>query len=163
MRDLEALVIFDRIEANAVGSVPAATIKRAFVAHCETTWALSGGAATCTNGPQALRLTTLLPASPGKHATDEGTAPLGQSRLEVTDSGSAQSYFLHVADARGSLSPSLTDNGSTCTVTLDGTHAITFVKGMSSSGGSITIGGVTTSFRSDVQPVTVTDSGPAWR
>jgi hypothetical protein len=34
---------------------------------------------------------------------------------------------------------------------------------MASSGGSITVGGATTPFRTTVQPITVTDAGPAWQ
>jgi hypothetical protein len=41
--------------------------------------------------------------------------------------------------------------------------AITFAKGMASTGGSITTGGTTTSLRGDVQPTSVTDSGPSWQ
>jgi hypothetical protein len=41
---------------------------------------------------------------------------------------------------------------------------ITFDKGASSSGGSITISGATTPFRSDVQPISVTAAaGPSWQ
>jgi hypothetical protein len=91
---------------------------------------------------------------------------VGQYRLEVTDAGSAQSYFLHVIQARAAadanFSPSVTDNGSSYTVTLDGTHSLVFNKGMNSSGGSITISGNTTNFRTDVQPISYGDSGPVW-
>jgi hypothetical protein len=34
---------------------------------------------------------------------------------------------------------------------------------MTSSGGSITTGSGTTSFRTDVQPMAVTDDGPTWQ
>jgi hypothetical protein len=167
VRDLEALVIFDRLEANAVGSVPATSIKRTFLAHCEVAWTLDDGkTSTCTNGSQALRLTTLVPASSTRKAVTEGSG--GQFRLEVTDApGAGQSYFLHVLQGKdataAALSPAVVDNGTSFTVTLDGTHAITFNKGMSSSGGSITISGTTTAFRTSTQGMNVTDAGPVWQ
>jgi len=166
VRDLETLVIFDRLESNDMGSIPAASIKKTFLAHCEAPWTMEDGQhSTCTNGPQALRLTTLVPASSTRKSFTEGD--VGQYRLEVTDSGSAQSYFLHVLQARAatatSLSPSVKDNGSSYAVTLDGTHSLVFNKGMTSTGGSITISGSTTNFRTDVQPISYTDSGPVWQ
>lgn len=167
MRDLETLVIFDRLEANAVGAVPAASIKKTFLAHCEVPWTMDDGQhSTCTNGPQALRLTTLVPAASTRKSITEGDPGVGQYRLEVTDAGSAQSYFLHVLQARAAaganLSPSVTDNGSSYTVTLDGTHSLVFKKGMNSNGGSMTISGNTTNFRTDVQSISYDDSGPVW-
>jgi len=62
-----------------------------------------------------------------------------------------------------SLSPTVTDNGSSYTVTLSGTTSVTLVKGMASSGGSITVSGTTTPLRTDVQQISVTDTGPAWQ
>jgi hypothetical protein len=168
VRDLETLVIFDRLESNAMKTIPAASIKKVFLAHCETPWTMEDGQhSTCTNGPQALRLTTLVPASSTRKAVTEGNPGVGQYRLEVTDSGSAQSYFLHVLQARAAtatnLSPSVTDNGSSYAVTLDGTHSLVFNKGMTSTGGSITINGNPTNLRIDVQPISYTDSGPVWQ
>jgi hypothetical protein len=160
VRALETMVIFDRIQSSAPGDV------KTFVAHCETNPAASTPSATCTNGTQALVMTTLLPASPTYRVVNEGTGK--QYRIEVdTAPGTAQSYILTVLQAKdaaaGSLSPSVTDNGSSYTLTLDPSNSITFVNGMTSSGGSITTGGGTSNFRSDVQPMTVTDDGPAWQ
>jgi len=108
-----------------------------------------------------------VPASSTRQSITEGAPSVGQYRLEVTDSGSAQSYFLHVLQARAAtdanLSPSVTDNGSSYAVTLDGTHSLVFNKGMTSTGGSITIGGSTTSLRTTVQPISYTDDGPIWQ
>jgi hypothetical protein len=168
VRDIETLVIFDRLEANDMGKVPAASIKKTFLAHCEAPWTMEDSRhSTCMNGPQALRLTTLVPASNTRQSITEGHPGVGQYRLEVTDSGSAQSYFLHVLQARAAtdanLSPSLTDNGSSYAVTLDRTHSLVFNKGMTSTGGSITISGSSRSFRTDVQPISYTDSGPVWQ
>lgn len=169
VRDLEALVVFDRLEANPLGSVPASSIKKVFLAHCEAPWTMEDGQhSRCTNGPQAMRVTTLVPATTTRQGLDEGnhSGRVGQYRLEVTDSGSAQSYFLHVVQAKGTgdadLSPAVVDNGSSYTVTLDATHSLTLDKGMRSSGGSIIIGGTTTSLAAGVQPISFEDSGPVW-
>lgn len=173
VRDLETMVIFDRILANAVGSIPAGSIKRTFLAHCENNWTLvDANHATCTSGTQKLALTTLLPATPNPayHVTNEYTYasdPDAQYRLEVNDTpGTAQSYFAHVLQGMASsgtaLTPSITDNGTSYTVTLDSKHSITFNKGATSSGGSITLNGTTTNFTSSVEPITVTDAGPVW-
>jgi hypothetical protein len=167
VRDLETLVIFDRLEASAVGSVPAGNIRRAFLAHCEVPWTIEDAThAACANGPSALRATTLLPPAPSRHAyVYEGGQ--GQYRLEVEDTpGTAQSYLLHVLQARAepgtNLNPSVVDNGTSYTVVLDPTHSIVFQKGISSSGGSITIAGSTTAFRNSVQTVLIADDGPVW-
>jgi len=47
-------------------------------------------------------------------------------------------------------------------VTLNGSNSITFQKGPTSSGGSVTVNGTTSSLRAGVQSFTVTDAGPAW-
>ena len=166
IRDLETLVIFDRLESNAVGAVPAANIKKTFLAHCENNWTLEdANHASCVNGLQTLRMTNLVPAAPTYHVTTEG-GTLGQYRLEVTDSGSAQSYFVTVLQSKAtvtaSITPTVVDNGSTYTVTLDGTHSILLNKGMTSTGGSITLSGATTAFTSSVQNMSITDDGPVW-
>ena len=116
------------------------------------------------------QLTVLVPAVHDKRVIDEKSAAgarVGQFRLEVDTSGSPQSYFLTVLqgkDASGpALSPTVTDSGNTFVVTLDGSTSITFQKGEASTGGSITVSGTTKSFRTDVQPMSLTDEGPAWK
>jgi hypothetical protein len=177
VRDLETLIVLDRIETNSVGNVSAINIKRTFLAHCESVWQLTDVThSICAPGNgQELRLTTLLPATGGirqnvaeaQGATSQ-SAPLAQQRLEITDApNAAQSYLIHVLQGRSSsglplLTPTLTDNGANWTVTLDSNHSLTLVKGMSSSGGSVTISGVTTDVRADVEPIAVTDNGPVW-
>jgi hypothetical protein len=162
VRDLETLVVFDRIQADGGGRT------RSFLAHCENAWtAVDGQRRACTTGSQALALTTLVPAAPTYRVVVEGGA-YGQHRLEVDDApGTTQSYMLHVLQAKpssaASLSASVSDDGSSYTVSLDATHSITFAKGMASSGGSITLGGVTRALREDVQPMRVTDAGPVWQ
>jgi hypothetical protein len=170
MRDLETLVIFDRVLTQAVGSIPAANIRRTFLAHCENNWTLvNANQANCVNGSQTLYLTTLLPVTPNPsyHVSNEGTNATipadGQYRLEIDDlPGTAQSYFLHVLSP-SSLSASVVNNGSSYTVTLDSQHSITFNQGSTSSGGSITINGVQTNFTSVVEPISVGNSGPVWQ
>jgi hypothetical protein len=162
VRDLETLVIFDRIQSSAANDT------KTFIAHCETNPATRADGATCTNGNQALVMTTLLPSGPTFRVVSEGTANVGQYRIEVdTSPGVAQSHMLTVLEAKdagaASLSPSVVDNGSSYTVTLDGTTSIVFNKGASSSGGSITTGGAMTSFATDVQSMIVTEDGPEWQ
>ena len=60
------------------------------------------------------------------------------------------------------MSPTVADNGSDFTVTLNATTSVVFAKGQTSSGGSITIGGAAKNFRADVQPTKVTDAGLLW-
>jgi hypothetical protein len=164
VRDLETLLIFDRIESDTSGR------SKTFLAHCETNFTTSGAnTATCTpgGGTQQMVITSLLPASRSYRVVVEGGSK-GQYRLEVdTTPGTAQSYMLHVVQAKAvagsTLTPSVVDNGSTYTVTLDGTHSVVLAKGMTSTGGSITISGSTTSLRSDVQAMSITDSGPYWQ
>ncbi|MBP9143769.1 MAG: hypothetical protein KBF21_02610 [Thermoanaerobaculia bacterium] len=162
VRPLETLVILDRLQTAS----PVAT--KTFLNHCETNPSVSGdNAATCTVGTQALVMTTLLPAQRDYRVVDEGSHTNSQYRIEVdTTPGTAQSYILNVLQAKGSgdpsLSPSLVDNGPSWTVTLAAGTSITFQKGMTSTGGSITVGGVPTSFRANVQTMSVSASGPVW-
>jgi hypothetical protein len=70
---------------------------------------------------------------------------------------------LQAKDASASaLTPTVVDNGTSYTVTLAPSTSLQFVKGATSTGGSITIGGITSNFRSNVQPMSITASGPAW-
>jgi hypothetical protein len=161
VRSLETLVVLDRVESSAAAST------KTFLAHCETNPAIRANGATCTNGNQALVMTTLVPATPTYRVVTEGGS-VGQYRIEVdTSPGTAQSYILTVLQAKdasgASLSPIVAEDGTSFTVTLDGTTSIAFAKGMASSGGSITVGGATTPFRTTVQPISVTDAGPAWQ
>ena len=162
VRPLETLVILDRLQTASADST------KTFLNHCETNPAVSGNnAATCTVGTQALVMTTLLPAQRTYRVVDEGSHVNSQFRIEVdTTPGTAQSYILTVLQAKGtadpSLTPSVADNGSSWTVTLAAGTSITFQKGMTSTLGSITLGGVTTPFRVDVQTMSVSAAGPIW-
>jgi hypothetical protein len=162
VRALETLVVLDRLQTASAAAT------KTFINHCETNPVLAGNdGATCTVGTQALTMTTLLPAARTYRVVDEGSHTNSQYRIEVdTTPGTSQSYMLHVLqtrDAGGSaLTPSVMDNGASYAVTLNASTSITFQKGMTSSGGSITIGAVVTPLRADVQSMTVTADGPAW-
>jgi hypothetical protein len=170
IRRLETMVIFDRIHVNDTGGILANNIVKTFVAHFEQAPKLDdANHVTALNGPQALRLTTLIPPKPRYQVVPEGG--VGQFRLEINDSGSAQSYFLHVLQARDASRPNLIvsvdQNEKSSTVTLrDSTQepvTLIFNKGMTSSGGSITVGGREIPLYPHVQDVAVTDEGPVWK
>jgi hypothetical protein len=160
VRSLETTVIFDRI------NTPGSTTKT-WLAHFETNPTLQdANHVNAVNGSEALRVTTLVPANPVRRVVAEGGA-VGQYRLEIDTTGT-QSYFLTALQAKSAsgeaLNPTVVDTGGSYQVTLNGTVTITFDKGASSSGGSITISGATTPFRSDVQPISVTAAaGPSWQ
>jgi hypothetical protein len=162
VRSLETLVILDRIQTADAAAT------RTFLNHCETSPVVSGNnSATCTVDTQALTMTTLLPAQRTYRVVDEGPMAYSQYRIEVdTAPGSAQSYILTVIEARNTsdtaLTPTVADNGTSYTVTLDGSTAITFQKGMTSTGGSIRIGGSDRPFRAGVQSMSVSGDGPVW-
>lgn len=164
VRGLETLVVFDRLQTSSAGAT------KTFLNHCETNPVVSGNvSATCTIGTQALRMTTLVPGAGQRtyRVVDEGSHGNSQYRIEVdTMPGTSQSYMLHVLQAKDAADPSLAplvaEDASSFTVTLDASNSIVFQKGMTSSGGSITIGGATTPFRADVQSMSVTGAGPAW-
>ena len=162
VRALETLVVLDRLQTASAAAT------KTFLNHCETSPVVSGNnGATCTVGTQALTMTTLLPAARTYRVVDEGSHGNSQYRIEVdTTPGTSQSYILNVLQARdaagSALTPSVIDNGASYTVALDASTSITFQKGMTSSGGSIDIGGVVTPLRADVQSMSVTADGPAW-
>ncbi len=159
VRSLETTVVFDRI--NTTGSTT-----KTWLAHFEANPTLQDAThVNAVNGSEALRVTTLVPANPVRRVVNEGGA-IGQYRLEIDTTGT-QSYFLHAMQAKSAsgaeLNPTVSETATTYTVALNANVSITFQKGASSSGGSITISGTTTPFRSDVQGMTVTASGgPQW-
>ncbi|MBI5070623.1 MAG: heparinase II/III family protein [Deltaproteobacteria bacterium] len=159
-RGLETLVILDRIQSSTAGAT------KTFLAHCEANPSVGAGTATCTNGSQSLVMTTLVPATSTYRVVTEGGS-IGQYRIEVdTSPGTAQSYIVTVLQAKSSgaasLSPSVVDGTGTLAVTLDGSNGVTFDKGMTSSGGSLTVAGAGATLTSTVQGISVTDAGPVW-
>lgn len=177
LRDIETFVVFDRLQSDT------AARSRTFVFHCETNPMLADPTHTlCVNGDQQLAVTTLIPTAPSsrmvidesKGVSDPPPTENTQYRVEINDMPNATaSYTLHVLqamDASGTrLAPTVTDSSpgnaasGTFTVTIDGNHSLVIQKGMTSSGGSITISGTTTPLRADVQPFALgTDGTPAW-
>lgn len=149
VRSLETMVIFDR-GANV------------FLAHCETAPAVSGSRATCTNGSQALVVSSLV-GSPSISVVDEG-GDSGQPRVEIRTAQNEMITVLQAKDANApALAPTVVDDGASYTVTLSGKVSIQLAKGATSTGGSITIDGTTTPLRATVQPMAITASGPSWQ
>jgi parallel beta-helix repeat protein len=172
IRPLETMVVFDRLESNAVGTIPAANVVKTFLMHFETVPTVNSSAreVTAVIGDQAARLVTLVPSNPTYQVVAEG-GTIGQHRLEVNTSGTAQSYFLQFIQAKAASAANVigtvTDNGSSYTLTLShptqGRAVIVLNKGMTSSGGTISINGaVAQSLANGVQTLSVTDNGPVW-
>jgi hypothetical protein len=168
-RDIEALLILDRLQADT------ATRGKTFTSHCETSPAsIDATHYTCVDGNQQASYSVLLPAKPAlmivNEAANGATCKSNecQYRLEVNDNSplGAQSYFLVAIqglNAGGTpFAPTVQDNGTSWTVTLNASHSVTLNKGMTSAGGSVTINGATTNLRADAQPMTIRDSGPVW-
>ncbi len=166
LRGMETLVVFDRVESTT------AAANKTFLAHFETSPTVDAAnrVVTAVNGTQALRVTTLVPSVPTYRPIVNEGGQVGQYRLEVQTSGAAQSYFLNVMQSKGATDAnvvaSVVDGGSLYTVTLThptlGTVNISLQKGRVSSGGTITVAGVTSSLATTVQSMSVTDNGVAW-
>ena len=154
-----------------------------FVIHFETNPTLEDAAhLTATNGAQALRLTTLVPAAPTRRVINEQScsgcsAGVGQYRVELDTSGNAQRYFLNALQGRdataGNIVASVVDSApsspatGTFTVTLQpsvgAATTVVFNKGQTSSGGTVNLAGAgVTALRTGVQTISYTDSGPVW-
>lgn len=163
VRAIDTFVVIDRLQTSG-------STTKTWLAHFdENPTAESSSVISAVNGTQELRITHLLPATPTRRIVDEnncGGCAQGTYRLEVDSASETQTYFIHVMQAKAAadadLSPSLTDNGSDWTITLDGSRSLTINKGNSSSGGSITISGSTTNFTSAVQTLTVNTTGVTW-
>lgn len=95
VRSLETLLVFDRVESTS-GSQP-----KLFLAQLRDR-ARRGRCIAHGHGhqrPQAMRMTTLVPAAPTYRPVVNEGGPVGQFRVEVETSGSAQSNFLHALQA----------------------------------------------------------------
>jgi uncharacterized protein (TIGR03437 family) len=174
LRPLETMVVLDRLESNS-SVMPAASVVKTFLAHFEQMPVIEdAGNVLAVNGDQALRITTLVPSAPSHRIVNEG-GTVGQYRLEMETSGSAQSYFLNVMQARDAagqnLQAAVSETAASFTVTLSlagrGYCRIVFEKGMVSAGGGVSCSpaampaGVEP-FLSRVQGIEVTDDGPVW-
>jgi hypothetical protein len=173
VRPLEALVVFDRLEATS------ASAAKTFLAHFEKAPAVDGDSLLGIDGDQAARVTTLVPASPNYRVIDEHNGnnyDVEQWRLEVDSSGAAQGYFVNVIQARDqtgtNFTSSVSDNGTSYTVTVShaskGKAVVTFNKGMTTTGG--TFGYVAdfaatpsaAALMTGVQGIHVGSDGPVW-
>jgi hypothetical protein len=175
IRPMETLVIFDRLESSSE-VMPATSVVKTALLHFETNPVVNSGARTitATNADQVLEVRTLLPtATPVTYRTvTEGG--VGQYRVEIDTSGTAQTYFLNVLQGRdtaeAAVAASVVDSGTSYDVTIThptkGTAKISYQKGMASTGGSF--GWVPTGtpalapLLTRVQGLTVDDSGPHW-
>jgi hypothetical protein len=188
LRDLETTLVFDRLTTGDVKLGPdaglsAAKVTNSFVIHFETNPKLEDEShLTATNGNQALRLTTLVPAAPTRRVINEQSCGkcskgIGQYRVELDTSGAAQRYFLNVLqgrDANGNnVAASVVDSAptdpttGTFTVTLQPSAGpattVVFNKGQTSKGGSVNLAGAgVVPLRAGVQSISYTDSGPVW-
>jgi len=188
IRPLEALVILDRLEAESDSKwgplLPASQVVKTFVLHSVNQPVIEDGHhVLLQNGNQALHLTTLLPTSSSYVVVDNGNYPGSpapnypewyQYRIEVNDSGQAQSYFLSVLQARdasaANLTATVTDSGTEFQVNLThpslGNATIKFQKGMRSTGGQFGYAAsgtpTLTALTNSIQNISVTDAGPIW-
>jgi hypothetical protein len=187
VRGLETLVVFDRIltgnQTHPSAALSAAQVVTSSITHFETTPVTEdSNHFTSTNGNQVVRQTVLIPTSATSRIINEQTcsgcsAGIGQFRLEVDNSGSAQRYLLNVMQARSSAQANVTasvvdsvpvdPNAGTFTITLHPSTGsdtvIVFIKGQTSIGGSINVaGGGVSLLRLGVQTITYPDTGPQW-
>jgi PKD repeat protein len=182
IKPLDTYVVLDRLEASS-DAEPANQVPMTFLLHFPNQPTIEApNVVDEVNGGQELRLTSLSPQQPAYNIVNEAnfsgtldTDTTYQYRLEETQSGQAQSYFINVLQAKGINDPNvtarLTDNGTSWTITLDSPalgHAVLVLnKGMTSAGGSIgysATGAPTTltPLIDHVQGIQVTDQGPVW-
>jgi hypothetical protein len=180
VRPLDTMFILDRMQStNEI--MPAEDVSKTFLLHTPFPAVPDGpNSYLATNGDQELRLTALGQA-PAFNVVDEGDfqgqhdeASFYQFRLEATVSGSADSYFLNVLQARNAGDPniasSMTEDANSWTITLSdpirGTAVINLNKGMESVGGSFGFSAkgepVMAPLTDHVQSIQVTDQGPVW-
>jgi hypothetical protein len=183
IKPLETMVILDRMESSDA-AIPAEDVTKTFLVHFPNQPQVTGANTVVgVSGDQALSLTTLVPGNPNYNVVDESAfsgqhdpdPAFYQYRLEETTSGSAQSYFLNVLQARDAhgrdVVSHLSQDASSWTITLDdpslGHAKIVLNKGMDSQGGAVgysRTGTPTelTPLLDHVQAIQVTDQGPVW-
>jgi hypothetical protein len=174
LRALEALVIFDRMEASD-DRAPAAEVVKSFVLHAETKPVADGeNRLRIDNGGQTLRLFTLLPARETPRVVSEG-GKVGQFRVEIDTTGAPLGYFLNVLQARGGSDPDLSvtlqegANDFTLRVAhpTHGSAVVVFAKGKSSHGGAVgfapTGTPVPAPLSEGIQGIAIGDAGPRWQ
>jgi hypothetical protein len=190
VKPLETVVILDRLRSVS-DVLPGDTVHRpdspnnvakTFLIHFPQQPIVFANRVTETNGAQVLEATTLIPSSATYKVIDESQfagakarSNYYQYRVEVETRGQAESYFLHVLQARdaagGSLTSQVSEGVGSFTLTLQhgslGSAKIVFNKGMVSSGGTFgysasAVPATLTPLLRGVQGIQVTDSGPAW-
>jgi hypothetical protein len=188
LRDIETTLVLDRVTTGnvTIGSdkgLAAANEVNTFVIHFETNPTLEDSShLTATNGTQALRMTTLVPAAPTRRVINEQScggcaSGVGQYRVELDTAGNSQRYFLNVLQGRDATGTDIvatvvdsvpTDpNSGTFTVTLQPSSGaattVVYNKGQTSIGGTVNLGGAgAVALRSGVQTISYTDNGPVW-
>ena len=192
LRAWNALVVLDRLRASSDSLLPvysdpcggsgfdgphkgAAAVRKTAVVHFSRAPSVSGKRVGAVEGDQAFDAHLLLPAAAAPRIVDERTCSgcgLGQFRLEVDDSGSAESYFLHVLHARDAseapLTAALSTVGGDWVVRLtraDGAQAtVTLHQGLTAFGGSVRFGDAPAQvLYAGVQGMQVTAVGPVWQ
>jgi hypothetical protein len=177
LRGLETLLVFDRLEADD-DRKPAAEVTKTFVLHTETQPAVeTGNRLLISNGAEALRVFTLVPAAVTPRVVTEG-GKVGQFRVELDARGPAQGYFLNVLQARGKDEPdlkvALQEGPDSFTVRLAhptrGAAVVVLDKGMASRGGAVGLSSAPSAalpapapLGTGVQAMTVTEQGPRWQ
>ena len=165
--------------------VGADAVQRTFIMHFETEPDLHGASRlTAAVGNQTSELTMLLPANPAVRVINEDVilrngdgditlddSHAGQHRLEVSQQGSPDAYFMNVLTGydvgEAPIDMQLSEDATRWTLTLAhpvrGSAVVVFEKGVQSHGGSIRIGNESaTPLAAQVQRITVTRDGPVW-
>jgi hypothetical protein len=166
-RGINVLVILDRLQSDA------STTSTTFVSHCETNPTVVSATIACIDGSQEAFYTALVPAAPAIAIVAENAngadAANWQYRIEANNSNpgnvvSYNIYTIQLGDASGfvRLVPSILDNGSSWTITLDANDSLIVNKGVTSSGGTIKAAGATNPLATTVKTMTITNSGPVW-
>ncbi len=191
LRQWNVAIVLDRTRGSADSQLPvyanpctdanfasrtAAQVTRTFVLHFPRRAApvLAGRTVSAANGDQVFDAHLVLPATGTPRIVDERGCTdcnLGQYRLEVDQSGSAEGYFLHVLHSReGSEAPlqvTHTAQGNAWTLELvrgDGQRAtVKLNAGMTSTGGSVRFGnGPEQPLHPGVQRMDILTQGPVW-
>ena len=116
LRALDTLLVFDRLGASADSQTKAGwtgdkltaeAVEKTFLLHATASPTVSGNLVTVTAGTQQLLAHFLVPLAPTLRVVNEGSAPVGQYRVEADTSGSALSYFVTALELGGPGSTAL--------------------------------------------------------
>jgi len=179
LRTIDTLLVFDRLGASADSQTKTGwtgdklapeAVEKTFLLHATASPSISGNLVTITSGTQQLLAHFLVPSAPTLSVVNEGSAPVGQYRVEADTSGSALSYFVTALELGGPGSTALVatvaeaSDGFTVTLKRGALSAVVSLnKGAVSSGGTVSVNGAAAEpLRTTVQPLAVTDCGPVW-